>query len=452
MLALSPLADDPSTAGLYREAQAFRRLFGSGGLVRPDRTVVFSTVEPLAAPLLPAPCPAGRSAIDEVVRTGTPAVGDLVADPASGELLRVGIAVPAMRSGQTAFVLNWPHRALLRPLPRADHAAQGVALGCATAAASSSRIGAWRHHRRADPHRRARAGAWSVAPVRLRSETQWPRWRGSRRARAGGARRHAGQVLGGIWAGRRLAGIINLAGRRQRPAQVAGGHHRGRGPRARCCIAATRRARRGRAAAPVTATHDTAASSNARRSRCRRARRCCRGVVDSASRGIVTADAAQVIVMVTRRRRMFRCPAPRLVRLPVASLLPERYRHGHTDLVRRFGGGDDRTSAHAPGRDAIARADRGGVHRRGQHLARASSTAAKLYTAIVRDITEAPPCGGRGAGSKRRSSRRSTGRHERRRDDRRRPGRIVEFNDACVRFHRFGDREGVRSALDEQPI
>ncbi|HOL36398.1 MAG: PAS domain S-box protein [Proteobacteria bacterium] len=451
MLALSPLADDPpQLAGLYREAQAFRRLFGSEvALVRPDRTVVFSTAEPLAAPLPPAPRPAGRSAIDEAVRTGAPAVGDLVADPASGEL-RVGIAVPAMRSGQTAFVLvslaapehfgrylaqiTLPKRAALELRDSRSQLIARIGAGDITDALTRTvALG---------------QAPWSVALVRPRSEAVAPV--------AGAAAALAlavlvatlAGVLGGIWAGRRLAGAV---------ASLADGSGRHRSPVDITEVEAARAMLHRSDQARTEAEQQRRDSDARHRAELERAslalqtrEAMLRGVVDSASEAIVTADAAQVIVMANpAAAQMFRCPAPQLVGRPLASLLPERYRHGHADLVRRFGSGDDRTRRMRPGRDVLALRADGEEFIAEVGISHVHVDGCELYTAIVRDITERRRAEAEVLASKRKLETALASMNDAVMITDAQ-GRIVEFNDACVRFHRFGDREACRSALDEQ--
>ncbi|MES2933167.1 MAG: PAS domain S-box protein [Pseudomonadota bacterium] len=106
ILALSPLADQPARwKDLYGEAQAFRQSFGSH-VVFSDlhMHMLFNTRQPYGTVLPPVPRPKGRSAVQTVMDTGKPGVGDAFFGPIAKEPL-VAIAVPVVREDKTAFML-----------------------------------------------------------------------------------------------------------------------------------------------------------------------------------------------------------------------------------------------------------------------------------------------------------------------------------------------------------
>ncbi|MEK8049254.1 response regulator [Ideonella sp. DXS22W] len=105
-LAASPLLDEPGDLrAFHRNAQGFVQAHGSQLLlVAPDGAMQLNTRLPYGAPLPPLLRPQGRAALPEALRTGEPAVGDVVAAPAAGVRL-FAIAVPVLRDGQAVRVL-----------------------------------------------------------------------------------------------------------------------------------------------------------------------------------------------------------------------------------------------------------------------------------------------------------------------------------------------------------
>ncbi|MDO8248847.1 MAG: PAS domain S-box protein [Rhodoferax sp.] len=107
MLAVSPLADQvPRRLEFYQEAQGFHQSFGSHVIFSdPQRRMLFNTRMPFGAapPLLPPH--KGRSATLTTLDTGQPAVSDVFFGPVAREPV-VGIAVPGLRDGKTAFVVS----------------------------------------------------------------------------------------------------------------------------------------------------------------------------------------------------------------------------------------------------------------------------------------------------------------------------------------------------------
>jgi len=95
MLAQSPLARDPAQRALfYAEAQAFNRSFGSHVVVADEHLqMLLNTRRPFGSTLPPLPQPASNAAAPTALRTGRPAVGDLVHGPVAN-LPLIAIAVP----------------------------------------------------------------------------------------------------------------------------------------------------------------------------------------------------------------------------------------------------------------------------------------------------------------------------------------------------------------------
>ena len=106
VMAESPLAADPSRRKeFYEEAQAFRRNFGSDVILADTQMrMLFNTRAPLGATLPALPRPKGHSAVQAVLETGKPAVGDLFVGPIANSSL-VAIAVPGLREGKIDFLI-----------------------------------------------------------------------------------------------------------------------------------------------------------------------------------------------------------------------------------------------------------------------------------------------------------------------------------------------------------
>ncbi|MEO8121750.1 MAG: PAS domain S-box protein, partial [Rhodoferax sp.] len=107
MLAASPLADQvPRWLEFYEAAQGFHQSFGSHVIFSdPQRRMLFNTRMPFGAAPTLMPPHKGRGATLTTLETGQPAVGDVFLGPvANGPV--VGVAVPGLRDGKTAFVVS----------------------------------------------------------------------------------------------------------------------------------------------------------------------------------------------------------------------------------------------------------------------------------------------------------------------------------------------------------
>lgn len=114
-----------------------------------------------------------------------------------------------------------------------------------------------------------------------------------------------------------------------------------------------------------------------------------RGIFDSATDAIITADESQTIVMANvAAAQMFRCPPGALIGAPLERFIPERHREMHRREVQVFG--DTPAGARHMGgpRDVM------GLRTDGQEFALDAAIShlivdgRRLYTVILRDITE----------------------------------------------------------------
>lgn len=179
-----------------------------------------------------------------------------------------------------------------------------------------------------------------------------------------------------------------------------------------------------------------------------------RGIFDSATDGILTADASQVIVEANpAAARMFGCAVTDLIGTRLDRLIPVRYREAHQHSVQAFGagrvrarrmGGDDAgrvvTALRFDGQEFPIEASISHVDVDGQ----------RLYTVIHRDITARL----KDEAALRESKSRLATALASMTDavcisDAQ--GRFVEFNDAFASFYRFRSREECRTALAEYP-
>lgn len=450
MLALSPLADDLThPGGLYREAQAFRASFDSDVvLASPDRRALFDTGVPLGSALPPVPRPEGHSAIQDALDTGRPAVGDLFAGPAPGTEL-VAIAAPGVRHGRTEFLLlslAGAHQ-FERSLAQITFPARAALALRDSRGRLIARIGAPEVADAMLFTSTLRQAPWRVELVLPRDEVAAPA------ANVAGALALATLVatlagaLGAFWAGRRLAASArSLADGSATPPPLAIAE-----------IEAARATLRRADQAREQAEQRRQASDAEYRRRLERAalalqasEATLRGVFDSASEAIVTANAVQFIVMANpAAARMFRCPAEQLVGRPLASLLPERHRRVHEERVRRFGHGDDSARRMRPEREVIALRADGEEFPAEVGISHVHIDGRELYTAIVRDITERHRAEAALLASKTKLETALASMNDAVMitDG---AGRIVEFNDACVRFHRFASRDACRATLAAQ--
>lgn len=113
-----------------------------------------------------------------------------------------------------------------------------------------------------------------------------------------------------------------------------------------------------------------------------------RGILASASEGIVTTDASQTIVMVNlAAARMFRCAVEELIGQPVEHLLPEHVRAHHHEAIAAFG------AAESPARRMRGRGELTALRTDGEEfpieagISQAHVDGQRLFTVILRDLS-----------------------------------------------------------------
>ena len=114
-----------------------------------------------------------------------------------------------------------------------------------------------------------------------------------------------------------------------------------------------------------------------------------RGILDSAMDAIITIDEKQHVVLFNAAAEaMFMCPRDEAIGAPLAWFIPERFRAMHADNVRQFG--DTGVVARRMGSQRIVT----GLRRNGEEfpidasISQVSESGVKLYTVILRDVTE----------------------------------------------------------------
>jgi len=114
-----------------------------------------------------------------------------------------------------------------------------------------------------------------------------------------------------------------------------------------------------------------------------------RGILDSAMDAIITVDERQNVVLFNdAAQAMFGCPREEAIGVPLASFIPERFRHGHAAHVEQFGATG--VSARRMGGARVVT----GLRRNGEEFPIDASISqlregdAKLYTVILRDVSE----------------------------------------------------------------
>lgn len=113
-----------------------------------------------------------------------------------------------------------------------------------------------------------------------------------------------------------------------------------------------------------------------------------RGILDSASEAIVTADQRQIIVMANRAAaEVFRCRPEDLIGRPLTDLMPARHRARHREQVAAYG------AERAPARRMQGAREVLGLRADGEEfpieaaISQAHADGLVLYTVILRDLT-----------------------------------------------------------------
>ena len=113
-----------------------------------------------------------------------------------------------------------------------------------------------------------------------------------------------------------------------------------------------------------------------------------RGILDSAMDAIITVDERQHVVLFNAAAEaVFGCPRDEAIGAPLSWFIPERFRAGHAEHVRRFG--ETQTSSRRMGEQRIVT----GVRRNGEEfpidasISQVTENGQKFYTVILRDVT-----------------------------------------------------------------
>ena len=114
-----------------------------------------------------------------------------------------------------------------------------------------------------------------------------------------------------------------------------------------------------------------------------------RGILDSAMDAIITVDDKQHIVLFNAAaERVFGCPRAEAIGAPLAWFIPDRFRAGHGEHIRRFR--DTGTSSRRMGETRIVM----GLRRNGEEfpidasISQIEEEGQHFYTVILRDVTE----------------------------------------------------------------
>lgn len=428
-LAQSPLADDPARwSELHREARGFSEGFGSHiGMIDAQLRPRLHTSVPYDSVLPPSPPLAVERAARAALDTAQPVVSDLYRGTVSGQD-SAAIVVPGMRDGRAAFVFVNPVtlgqlERLIDPLALqpgwgvtlADGAGNVLAQRAAAGdAAVPAGPGNWRFVELAT------LAPWSVVVQvsqtaflsRLTPVAVWML------AAFLGATVLA--VVGGQLAGRRLARAVrSLVDPGVAP------------------VAADQIEEIGQARALLDDSR-TRLEQAAHELAMREAQ--LRGIVDSASEAIITADESQTIVMANAAAaRTFGRPAQALVGAALDSLLPEHLRDRHRADVAAFGA--SKGGPRAMGRDANVvglRAD--GVQFPVEAaISQALVDGRRLYTVILRDVTarRAAEAALQASKAELEAALSSMSEAVLIVDQR---NEVIRFNEAFARFHRFEGR------------
>jgi PAS domain S-box-containing protein len=447
----SPQADNADDqSDLYRAAQNFERFLGSyvSKVDADGLRVVFSTRRPWGSELPAVVSAPGRSLLAAARESRAPAVSDLLTSAISGKP-SVAVAVPVLRDGQLRcfLVSTTETQALARhlaipKLPPAWTVSLRDRSGAELARHGTAATGdeAWAIRLQAPTP----AAPWTVH-IDMAPQAYLP-----------------DMMTAAVVVGAALA-LMTLAG------GLGGSVAALRLNRAMHTLVAS--ATGGAKTAPVPAIQEVAtvqallldalsrreAAEAERRAEEQRSRESLaqaalalqvgearlRGIFDNASEGILTVDATQQIVMINpAAAQLVGYRVDELLGRPLAMLIPERFREQHLRNLRALGE-SERTSVpmstrpsllalHASGREIPVEAAVSHVHIDGQ----------RLFTVIFRDVTE-------------RMRNEDQLRAEKAKLDAAlasmtdavciadSDGRLLQFNDAFVSFHRFASRAAL---------
>jgi PAS domain S-box-containing protein len=174
-----------------------------------------------------------------------------------------------------------------------------------------------------------------------------------------------------------------------------------------------------------------------------------RGIFDSATDAIITADETQTVVMANpAAANMFRHALDQLVGMPLERLLPERFQQQHRKDVAAFGENEVVARHMGRARDVMGLRADGSEFPMDAAISHLQLGGRRLYTVILRDISER-----RRAEQALLASRNKLEAALASMSDgvviSDAQGRLIEFNDAFAFFHRFANKEHCPNSLAE---
>jgi PAS domain S-box-containing protein len=114
-----------------------------------------------------------------------------------------------------------------------------------------------------------------------------------------------------------------------------------------------------------------------------------RGILDSAMDAVITVDEGQHILLFNAAAEaVFECPREQAVGAPLAWFIPDRFRGGHADHLRRFGEGGVSSKRMAGSRIVTALRRNGEEFPIEASISQATEHGQRFYTVILRDVTE----------------------------------------------------------------
>lgn len=112
-------------------------------------------------------------------------------------------------------------------------------------------------------------------------------------------------------------------------------------------------------------------------------------IVESAMDAIITINVAQKIVLFNPgAEKMFGCPAEAAIGATLDRFIPEHYRHAHSDYIQGFGISEIPSAKMAGVRIVIGLRANGEEFPLEVTISQSGKNAEKIYTAIIRDISE----------------------------------------------------------------
>lgn len=396
MLAKSPLGDDAAHwKALYQQAQGYRDSFGSH-VVLADATMHmrFNTRVPFGAPLPALPQPSGRSAAKTARDTLKPAVGDPFMGPIAGEPL-VAIAAPSIRDEKLSHMLL---TTIETRLLEATLEQMVLPAGWAVTLRDSADAVIARHGPAQANGDAAGEGAqrfvgksvlapWSVVLEIPRMIYFAPVIDAAIALVLAVLIATTLAFLGGKWAARRLgtavASLAEAPGQPRPTPEITEINHARRmldeALAQRNQAEAARRDSEQRARTQIEQGAHQVALSESR----------LRGIFDSATDTILTADASQTIIMANpAAARMFRCSLDRLIGAPLERLIPARYHQQHRRDVQAFGDTDVQNRQMAAQRPVMGLRSDGEEFPIEAAISHLTVDGQRLYTVILRDITQ----------------------------------------------------------------